>query len=903
MSLSKKILLSIICFTNLYSHSQIVEKGILVDSFINELITSNNSTTNDIKYKKISNNALIIVRNFKFRQINSNMHNNVLFDSVSISKYTLSGQKRWEKRYLLPDGGRINDFIESADHELLLVGDIGTNNVFVKLDSSGNIVLTKSYPNQDSLMSLKTIIDDKQGHFLVYSNKIKNIGQVNCPLLSFTLLNSKKDYLTQITSNGDVNWSKLINDRTVSNYYLVNPIIEINPNNNNINYVDYFTDQRIPERTKIKYLQFDVNGTQIKEKALVDSIINDSCREHLSIFVSTSRGYSIFVDHLHFQNEGYGLSNVLQHQYTKDGIFLDTLRPISKPFNTDNSYPMFLTSINNVDNFNRFIDVESADNRYANLMINPFSRPNLNIYILFKSDKDFNIKWNALLEDNQINDYEMPFITSINDTTLLLASIIFKTGFSESIAYLKFYTISTKANQLVYDIYIDRNENGRHDAEDSVFSDGVILLNDSSLSNYTSLLGNYVFVETGTYVSRLSNYDQRLKYYFVSPDSVVSIFNSLGNIDTIPFRLVPKPNIQDLQVSIVATAPPRPGFNSQYKIIASNMGTKTIEHVTLKFLSDTMQTYVQASTTPNLVTDDTLVWQLDSLTRFETREFIVEVSNQMPPVLQAGDTLHQFAAILPFENDSFLPDNQYFLRQLVVNSIDPNDKAEAHAGGITTQELNQRDFLYYTIRFQNTGTAAANVVTIKDTLSTALDWNTFEMLSASHSYQLSVTGKRYITWNFSNIYLPDSTSDEPGSHGYIHFRIKPAAGLTPDDLITNRAAVYFDYNPPVITNTVSTQILQPRITAVALNSIKSINVYPNPTNDLLMINAEALQNGKYTLQILDVNGQTVRSEHLNWTIGKQTNSISLQGLPEGLYLLSISNPQQKTLYTSKILKQ
>ncbi|MBK6274386.1 MAG: hypothetical protein IPF58_06620 [Saprospirales bacterium] len=78
----------------------------------------------------------------------------------------------------------------------------------------------------------------------------------------------------------------------------------------------------------------------------------------------------------------------------------------------------------------------------------------------------------------------------------------------------------------------------------------------------------------GNYTSKLIDYNQRLKYYDVSPSIKVSNFFSLNITDSITFRLTPKPNIQDLQVSIVPITIARPGFNSSYKIIAKNVGTK-----------------------------------------------------------------------------------------------------------------------------------------------------------------------------------------------------------------------------------------------------------------------------------------------------------------------------------------
>ncbi|MBK8352792.1 MAG: hypothetical protein IPL21_14325 [Saprospirales bacterium] len=50
---------------------------------------------------------------------------------------------------------------------------------------------------------------------------------------------------------------------------------------------------------------------------------------------------------------------------------------------------------------------------------------------------------------------------------------------------------------------------------------------------------------------------------------------------------------------------------------------------------------------------------------------------------------------------------------------------------------------------------------------------------------MNVVDRKYITWTATNTYLPDSTSDEANSHGYISFRIKPKR-FVPSDEITNR---------------------------------------------------------------------------------------------------------------------
>ncbi|MBK9490010.1 MAG: hypothetical protein IPO07_15465 [Haliscomenobacter sp.] len=54
---------------------------------------------------------------------------------------------------------------------------------------------------------------------------------------------------------------------------------------------------------------------------------------------------------------------------------------------------------------------------------------------------------------------------------------------------------------------------------------------------------------------------------------------------------------------------------------------------------------------------------------------------------------------------------------------------------------------------------------------------------------------------FKNINLPDSTNNEPESHGFVSFRIKDRSGLAEKTTIDNTAYIYFDQNPAIVTNT------------------------------------------------------------------------------------------------------
>lgn len=140
--------------------------------------------------------------------------------------------------------------------------------------------------------------------------------------------------------------------------------------------------------------------------------------------------------------------------------------------------------------------------------------------------------------------------------------------------------------------------------------------------------------------------------------------------------------------------------------------------------------------------------------------------------------------------------------QVALFAWDPNDKQAFPAGYGPQHAIDKNTSLKYRIRFQNTGTAPALDVQIKDVLSPHLDLFSIELLGASHPYNWNIGNNNTLVVNFPNINLPDSTSNEPASHGYVDFRIRQQPNNSVGTVINNSAEIYFDNNPAVITNTV-----------------------------------------------------------------------------------------------------
>lgn len=154
------------------------------------------------------------------------------------------------------------------------------------------------------------------------------------------------------------------------------------------------------------------------------------------------------------------------------------------------------------------------------------------------------------------------------------------------------------------------------------------------------------------------------------------------------------------------------------------------------------------------------------------------------------------------DSDVTFYSNDWTSSHVVSCAYDPNDKQAIPVGYAEPHFILADTEIEYKIRFQNTGNAPAFNVDIEDQIDISkLDISTFEPITASHSFSTLVQPDGHVTFTFANIMLPDSTTDEPGSQGYVIYRIKPLPTIAIGDVIENTASIYFDENPAIVTNT------------------------------------------------------------------------------------------------------
>ncbi len=224
-----------------------------------------------------------------------------------------------------------------------------------------------------------------------------------------------------------------------------------------------------------------------------------------------------------------------------------------------------------------------------------------------------------------------------------------------------------------------------------------------------------------------------------------------------------------------------------------------------------------------------------------------------------------------------------------VGAFDPNDKTGFPTGYGEENYIQTGTELEYLIRFQNTGTDTAFTVRIKDNLDPSLDPTTIRVGSSSHPYSFDLYESSILEFTFDNILLPDSNVNEAASHGFVKFSIKQKAGLPEGTIINNRASIYFDFNPPIITNktqhVIEYEMIVVSNNANPLSSKNALKVFPNPAKDFVIFEFEEAIKEAVTFDLYDLAGKRVHQQRIS---GKQFR-FERNHLAPGMYFYKIQS--------------
>ncbi|NNT70732.1 T9SS type A sorting domain-containing protein [Flavobacterium sp. IMCC34852] len=437
--------------------------------------------------------------------------------------------------------------------------------------------------------------------------------------------------------------------------------------------------------------------------------------------------------------------------------------------------------------------------------------------------------------------------------------------------------------------FLDVNSNGTQDTGEQNFPLGQFtyeINNNGNVHNIISPTGVYNIYDTNGSNSYDLSYTIDPNYaasYAITTASYSNVNVVIGGgMQTYNFPITVTQTYNDLAVNIVPVNAPRPGFTYMNKIVYTNNGNQTIASGTVTFNHDPLVSIVgntQSGTTP--ITNG-FTHNFTNLLPFESRQIMVTMQVPTLPTVNIGGLLTNTASIIPLTGDVVPANNSATNTQIIIGAYDPNDKMEAHGEQILHSTFTANDYLTYTIRFENTGTASAINVRVNDVLNSQLDSSSIRMVSASHPYIMDRIGNN-INWLFDNIMLPPSVANTNIGKGYITFQIKPMSGYAVGDIIPNTASIYFDFNPPIITNTFNTEFVQ----QLGVGEFENADFvfFPNPVSDIVTIQVKN-EGTIANIAVYDVSGKMIMAQKPTHALSIQT--LDLSSVSKGMYLLEVT---------------
>lgn len=373
-------------------------------------------------------------------------------------------------------------------------------------------------------------------------------------------------------------------------------------------------------------------------------------------------------------------------------------------------------------------------------------------------------------------------------------------------------------------------------------------------------------------------------YFTVNPSSAHADFSTYGNTEIIDFCLSPNGQHNDLEVFIIPLQTPRPGFDIDYKIIYKNKGNTSLSGNIEFSFQDGLFDFVSSTPNADIQNPGALIWNYSELNPFETREIFLTLN--LSTTAATGDEVELTAVINPLDGDETESDNTFILTQTVVNSYDPNDKTCLEGASILEEQVGE--YVQYLIRFENTGTAEAVNIVIKDEIDASkFDINTLTPIDSDYNFYTKITDN-LVEFIFENINLP---FEENLNTGYVLFKIKTLDTLESGDIFSNGANIFFDYNDPIITNVYTTLILDNLSTDDEVENT-SIKIFPNPTDGILNI----ISNDSISkVELFDAKGRILS------VYNDSQKTINISSYPKGIYILKIHT--KKAVSSHKIIKK
>lgn len=446
-------------------------------------------------------------------------------------------------------------------------------------------------------------------------------------------------------------------------------------------------------------------------------------------------------------------------------------------------------------------------------------------------------------------------------------------------------------NRITGQHYVDLDADCVNNGIDYPLWGQAVLINGGAQYGYTDMLGYYsVLTDTGTY-----DVTSPAPLYYTNACPVGGLYNvvfpTLGDsADHRDFADTVAIHCADLAVDLGSIGL-RACDTSMLYMTVQNTGTMPDTAVTVVLtLNDSTQ--ILTSPVPYTALGNnqysfSLGTIIPSFTQTVALEILVGCDTLGTVYCYAADVTGVFAECNAANNH-----NDYCSQ--LVNAYDPNGISVAaqdfaQRGFVTYDEIDGSDELTYRIDFQNTGNAEAQEVRLVDVIPAELDPATIQMGASSHQYfWVLINGVLHI--DFLSINLPDSNTNEPASHGFVTFSIRQRPGNGPGTSILNRADIYFDANPPILTNDAENVI--PVVIGVNNIAPSALRLFPNPASTNLRVTWEDGQlSGNLRWETVNLLGEVLNTG----TATAPNFSVDVNSLSKGVYFLRLSDENGKSV--------
>ena len=451
------------------------------------------------------------------------------------------------------------------------------------------------------------------------------------------------------------------------------------------------------------------------------------------------------------------------------------------------------------------------------------------------------------------------------------------------------YNLNSTANcgSLNGKVFHDANTNCTQDISEINLANQQIILAPGGGVTYTNTSGNYF----------INNIPFGANILFQNPDNFFAA-NSCGNyfpLTFLPFNTNYTRNFADTLFNSAQDAKPvvtsatnfTPGFNTTIRIVPFRSNQFTPFTGQISFTLDNDLTFVNSSRTPTNISGNVYTFNYINSNPINI--------NVLTPVNTMLNTPIENTAITTLSSSvDANPMNDTFVQSTVVlGAYDPNNKLVTPAGEGPNHHIAKEDsILTYTINFQNVGNAPAHKVVLIDTLTEKLEIFKFKTIYSSHDYVLEIIDNSILKVTYNNIMLADSASNEPASHGQFVFQIHQKGNNNYGNVIRNRAGIYFDYNPPIITNQ-TFLTLHKQVSTSIINEDKlsfQFSLTPNPAKEHLFISFE--KNTNALASVLDVSGKVLNTFEIN---NSKREELDISSLASGLYFIQVESNSRKEL--------